>query len=354
MNIILMKKSTSCIFSLLLISLMTGCSGIRYISIETHEPAQVTLPAAMRSLLIVNNTVQQPDDVGHEQKLLGKRNYERVDVSSDSVAIFYTEALAQFLGEEEYFDAIKYYNEPLRQDKSFWQEFPILPEKMAELRGETSSDAIVSLDKLLIQTYWTDYYQTEGYKYAALNAKIQSTIRVYMPSLDGKIPAVQFTDSLKWEGYDIRDERAFAELIVPTQQEAMKQIAVYAAEKMTKVFAPHWETQDRWYYTPVNSRMREGEMYAKDNQWEKALSKWREHFDKERNKLNRARVAHNIALCYEMLDDMPSAQEWADTAFDLFEQSTPNNSMGRKSALVYKRELERRTDVSNKLNMQLE
>ena len=349
-----MKKYTAYIFISLISMLLMSCSGIRYFSIETHEPAQVTLPVPIRSLLITNNVVEQPEDVGHNEKRLGKRDYDRTKASSDSIAIYYTEALAQFLSEEEYFDTIKYYNEPLRKDKSFWQEFPILPEKMYELRQETGTDAIVSLDKLLIETYWTDYYQTQGYKYAALNAKIQSTIRVYLPSLDGKIPAVQFIDSLHWEGYEIRDDGAFAEIVVPTQEDAMKELAVYAAEKMVKVFSPHWEVQDRWYYTPMNSKMREGEVFAKNNQWEAALNKWNEYYEKEKNKSNRAKAAHNIALAYEMLDDMTSAQEWAEQSVQLFIQSTSGGSNERRRSLIYQKELERRVDLSNKLNMQLE
>lgn len=333
---------------------MTGCAGIAYLGIETYEPAQVTLPAPVKSILVANNVVQQPNDVGHDIKKLGTRSYERTTASSDSVAIYYTEALAQFLGEEEFFDAVKYYNDPLRKDNSFWQEFPILPEKMIEMRQATGTDAIVSLDRLIIQTKWTDYYQMEGYKYANLNAKIQSVIRVYMPSMDGVIPAIQFTDSLTWEGYAIRDSRAYAENIIPSTEEAMKELVVYAAEKMTKVFAPYWEYQDRWYYTPMSSKMREGEMYARNNQWEEALAKWNEYYDKEKKKLSRAKVAHNIALSHEMLGDMDAAQTWANLAYDLFEQSTSKTALERRRALVYKNEIKRRIDFADKLEKQLE
>lgn len=347
------KYSTWLLFAFTLLTFI-NCAGIRHFGIETHEPAQVTLPTPIRTLLVVNNVVQQPDDIGHEEKLLGTRHYERSKASSDSVAVYYTEALTQFLDEEEFFDAVIYHNDPIREDKDFWQEFLILPEKMFELREESSTDAIVSLDKMIIQTRWTDYYQTEGYKYASLTAKIESTIRVYMPSLDGKIPAVQFTDSLVWEGYNIRDDRAYAERIVPTPEEAMKQIAVYAAEKMTRVFAPYWEYQERWYYTPMSSRMREGAVYARNNEWENALEKWSDHYNKERTKLGKAKAAHNIALSYELLDNMDSAKEWAETAYELFEQSTSGNSMERRRSLLYKNEIQRRIDFAEKLKKQLE
>src|SRR5690606_14337145 len=119
-------------------------------------------------------------------------------------------------------------------DTDFWKELPIQPETMNELRRSTATDAIISLDKLLLQTEWVDFFQQEGVKYAGLTGKIQSVIRVYLPSMEGKIPSIQFHDSLKWEGYDTRGRLVFAELTLPTQEEALKQLAVYAAEKMTK------------------------------------------------------------------------------------------------------------------------
>ncbi|MEA4903606.1 MAG: DUF6340 family protein [Petrimonas sp.] len=338
------------LFSMLFFS---SCAGIQYMSIETREPAQVTLPTEVKSVLVVNNVVQQPDEIGHNIKRLGKSQIDRVKASSDSVAIFYTEALSQFLGEEKYFDAVKYYQKPLRTDNDFWQEVPISPETMSELRNTTSTDAIISLDKLILQTDRTDFFQQEGYTYASMTGKVHSVIRVYLPSMEGKIPVVQFTDSMKWEGYDIRDDRAYAELIIPTQEEAMKQLAVFAAEKMTNVFSPHWENQDRWYYTQMSSKMREGEMFAKGNQWSDAIEKWKESYTAEKRKLNQAKAAHNIALGYEMLDDMDSAYEWATIASDLFRQSTTNDSLERRRSLLFKNEIERRKEASNKLNMQM-
>ena len=57
----------------LLILFTNGCAGIRYMTVETQEPARLTLPENIRSLLIVNNVVQQPDEVGHRKNLWEKR-----------------------------------------------------------------------------------------------------------------------------------------------------------------------------------------------------------------------------------------------------------------------------------------
>lgn len=347
-----MKPKHLYITLLLILPLLGSCAGIRYMSIETREPAQIILPSAIKSILVVNNVVQQPDEIGHELKKIGKSSSDRIKASSDSIAIHYTEALAQFLSEEEYFENVFYQSEALRKDNNFWQEQPLSPERMIELRNESGTDAILSLDKLIINTNRTDHFYQEGYIYGDMSARIQSVIRVYLPTMDGKMPMVQFSDSLAWEGYDINNGRGYASFILPSQEEAMKDVVIYAAEKMTKAFSPHWEFQDRWIYTSMNSKMREADLYANDHKWAEAIELWQTSFNVEKKKYNKAKMAHNIAVGYEMLDNMQEALKWATTANELMIDSKSDDSLERRRSLLYKNEIVRRMDTSNKIDMQ--
>ncbi len=332
--------------------ILGSCAGIKYLTVETREPAQVALPSEVLSLVIVNNVVQQPDDIGHETQRIGRSNSERARASSDSIAVYYTEALAQFLHEEDYFQNVLFYPEPLRSDADFFEERPLTPEKMNSIRNETGADAVISLDKLIIQTRKKDQFRQQGYTYSEMTGKINSILRVYLPTMGGKIPAVQYNDSIRWEGLDIQNIPAYADLSLPTREEMMKQLAVQAAEKMTYVFAPHWEMQDRWYYTLPHALMREGESFAKSADWVAAIEKWEAFFNSRSNKTEKAKAASNIALAWEMMDDMAQALQWANISFDLFIQSTAANSLDRRRALLYKNELERRNSTSNKLDME--
>lgn len=345
------KKLLYLFFGILLI---TGCAGMKTLTIQTQEPAQVTLPKETRKLLIVNNAVPQPQDVGHTKKVFGKSATGSISVTTDSLSIIFTEALTQFLNEEDFFDVVMLYEEPLRSDNEYWKEEPISPEKMQELKRETGTDAVVSLDKLLVASDWKDLFVQEGYPYASLSGKINSTMRVYMPTLDGKIPTIHFTDSLYWEGFDISDGRAYAEFVVPHAEHALKDLAVYAADKMTFVLTPHWITQERWYYTLKSSLMREGAAFAEQAKWQEAINKWEDFYNTSKNKVDKAKAASNIALGYEMLDDMNTAHTWITLAKQLFNESTSSGSLERKRASIYKTEIERRLDTSNKLNMQID
>jgi hypothetical protein len=347
-----MKKITLC-FALIAIGLLlSNCAGIRYLSIETREPARIVLPANVSTIIVVNNVVQQPDDIGHNRTRIGRTAWERETASSDSIAIFFTEALAQFLGEEEYFERVLYFHDPIRTDQDFFVERTLSPEKMGEIMRLSGADAIVSLDRLLMQTDITEHFRTEGFLYCDIIARIQSVIRVYMPTMEGQIPVIHYSDSLRWQGFDLAGRIAYTDAVLPTREEAMKELAIRAAEKMTNTLSPHWRTQERWFYTSPNARMREGASFAQRNQWENARESWETVFNSRRRGTEKAKAANNIALAYEILDNIERAHEWATIAHRLFEESTAPNSLERRRSLLYKNELERRLRSSaNQLDM---
>lgn len=347
-----MKRITPFLIVLLSGLILSSCAGIKYLTVETREPPQVTLPSSVLSVIVINNVVQQPDDIGHQTKPLGQSTIQDEKASSDSIAIFFTEALAQFLDEEDYFQRVHFLDVPLRNDQDFFSEEPLTPEMMNEIRSKTGADAIISLDKLIMQTFKKDFYRQQGYTFSAMTGKIQSILRVYLPTMEGNIPAVHYADSIHWEGFDIQDKKAYAEVMLPSREEGMRFMAVNAAEKMTYVFAPHWEMQDRWYYTLPASRMREGEAFAKKAEWYMAIEKWEAFYNNRSNKTDKAKAATNIALAYEMLDDMDKALQWATIANDLFIASTTQNSLERRRSLLYKNEILRRQNSGNRLNME--
>ena len=321
---------------------------------ETYEPAQVTLPSNVLRVVVVNNVVEQPENIGHNLRLLGSTNLYRDQASSDSIAIFYTEALAQFIDEEDYFLDVAYYNRPLRSDEDFLSESLLPPDDMNKIRIETGANAIISLDRLIIETEKKELFRQryQDYTFCDLKGKIESTLRIYLPTMDGKIPVIKYSDSLSWEGFDIGDNRAYSEMVLPSREEAMKILAVRAAEKMSYLFAPHWKRQDRWYYTMSSSLMRKGEAFAEKTDWPNAISNWETFFNSRSNKVEKAKAANNLALAYEMKDNMEEALYWAKIANQLFSESTSPNSLEQRRGLLYMMEIERRLDMSNRLNMQ--
>lgn len=347
-----MKRFTSFLITILVVLFLTRCAGIKYLTVETHEPAKVTLPSSVLSVVVVNNAVQQPDNVGHNILKIGHTVPDRTTASSDSIDLYFTEALAQFMDEEDYFQKVLYHTKPLRNDHDFFLDIILDPDTTLQIIKDAGVNAVISLDRLQIQTDLREHFRQQGYMYGDMKGKIEATVRVYLPTLDGKIPVVKYTDSLHWEGFDIRDEMAYADALLPSREEAMKILAVGAAEKLTRVFIPHWERQERWYYLLPDAGMREGEAYISSCEWSKAIEKWESFYNASSKLRDKAKAATNIAFAYEMEDELGKALEWATTAYNLFMRSTPSESLDRRRALLYKNEMRRRNNLFEPLRME--
>lgn len=343
-----MRKLTPFLLLVVIGLLSSNCMGIRHLSIDTREPGQIAWLPHITSVAVVNNVVQQPDDVFHNYRPING-DWARDTVSSENIAFIYTEAMAQFLEEEGHFDRVIFVREPIRTDSDFFTEHPLTPEAMGRIMRQTGANAVISLDQLLIRTDLEGYFNVVGVRFARLIARIQSVIRVYMPTLEGQIPVIHYTDSLVWRNLDPSGTILYAAKSLPLMRErAMQQLVVLAANRMTNTLSPHWVTKERWYYTSLGARMREGARFAQGNQWDRALERWEVAFRNARGR-EKAKAANNVALAHEMLDDIETALEWATTAYELFQQSTSPNSLERRRSLLYKNELQRRLQVVNQL-----
>ena len=349
-----MRKQTPYLLLFFLVVLTANCAGIRYITIDTREPGRIDWIPSIETVVVVNNTVQQPDYLGHSLTLVGQPSRTAM-ASSENLAFIYTEALAQFIDEEEHFYRVLLYHLPIRTDNNFSSESPLSLGTMATLLRESGADAIISLDRLYMSTnIRATIDQQHGFFRAELIARKQSTIRVYNTDMGG-IPSVHYTDSLIWRGNMVQgvSPEFYMANFLPSRTEAMQTLAVRAAERMSQVLSPHWVTQERWFYTTLGARMREGGAFARANQWERALDNWKIAYNSAR-RAARAKAANNIALAYEMVGDLDNALEWATLAYQLFEQYTTTNSLERRRSLLLRNELQRRVNVRERLMNMME
>ncbi|WP_233567118.1 hypothetical protein [Parabacteroides sp. AM58-2XD] len=70
-------------YCLLSVCLLASCSSVSYVGIDTYNPAEITFPKSVGKILVVNNAVPQPDDVGCEFNLFGDK-VDTCKVKADS------------------------------------------------------------------------------------------------------------------------------------------------------------------------------------------------------------------------------------------------------------------------------
>ncbi len=145
-------------------------------------------------------------------------------------------------------------------------------------------------------------------------------MRVY--ALDGSqlSPPVAHLDSLFMDG--LTDWSRLTNSI-PEINKLVTDVSIKAADDVTSIFVPSWKTQDRWFYSDNSKEQKEAILLVKNGKWQEAAEIWGELFEKETNRKKKIRLASNIALANESLDDVDNALNWINTPSPRF--STAGN-----------------------------
>ena len=85
--------------------LLSACSTINYVGIETYNPAEVTFPENVAKVLIVNNAVPQPEDAGYEYTLQGEKQ-DTCKAKADSALFDACRTLGEAIVEASYFNDV--------------------------------------------------------------------------------------------------------------------------------------------------------------------------------------------------------------------------------------------------------
>jgi len=81
---------------------LSSCTSLLYTSLDVLRPAKIAFAPEATNLLLINNTVTQPPELGHKTQLLNERT-KYVLLSSDSLPIFCLAALKQELEAKDFF-----------------------------------------------------------------------------------------------------------------------------------------------------------------------------------------------------------------------------------------------------------
>lgn len=337
------------IFFFILSVFLSSCSTIRFIDIDIQKPAQVTLGSGIKNIVIVNNAVNQPDDVGHWMK--APKETESITISTDSSIIMLAQALAQFVEEDGFFNTVTLYEEALRKDNEFLVETIIKPSIINKIETETNAELIISLDKVILTSTYSVNVVNKKVVPWGLSVGINAKLRTYTVGSEETPREMIFTDSIRWRG---AWEGNYYSEDIPSYKEAFKYTVVRAADKIAKAMSPTWERGERWYYSNATTQMKQAAVKASAGEWKDAAIIWGEVYEKENNENQKGKLASNIALANEMLDDVENAIAWLDAALDSFEKAGKKDDKENvKLAKSYKEKLKKRLQDFEKLDIQL-
>ena len=331
-----------------------SCHSYRYIGIETYNPATITFPPEIRTVMIVNNAAQQPDCIGHQDydifNLIATDSI--ISLSVDSVAYLFCMALGKTIAEAPLFDDVRLCNDTLRYDSLFYISRPFSANTVVSLCDEYGVDALISLDKLYFKTMLfsknSDYYNL----YYVL-VEIIGELRMFYPEAQVAY-TIPFTDSLIMKsdnGFFYTME--YETFTVQDVHDAIRVLSELTGQKISANFVPFWTDEKRWYYTSMSSEWRRAAAYALAEKWDAAAKEWLQLYGVASQWKQKARLASNLALCHEIKGDFPKAIEYATTADSLFTKHVDEDNKCRKMQNEYLTLLKKRAEDDKTLSTQL-
>lgn len=314
-----------------------GCTSVKTIVLDVQRPAEITIPKAIGSIGIVNNAVPQPATYGHRHLKYsekGERAYDEISVRADSNSILLTEVLFEELSGMNYFNNVSLYEYPLREDLAFEDVRRIDSLDIIELAEIMNVDAIISLDRFVVGSLSYEQPLSFEAENRYLDMKMNAVFHIY--SKEGNLisPPLSLSDSVYWQGMYDGDFQISYEG-VPELSDAVKGVIDYTASVSASSFVPQWAEEYRTYYGDI----KEANKKVEAGDWKGALEIWKSSYEAEqKNMKKKARLASNIALAYEITDNMKEGMVWADTAVKLFTESaeTSVDIQNKENAETYR------------------
>lgn len=338
-------------FALLLLFAIfaTACTSMLYTSIDVLRPAQVAFEKNAQSLLIVNNSVLQPESYGHTNELYGEKR-KNVSVNTDSLAIFCLSVVNEEFQKNEFFPQVQLHLPSLNVGGSFLTAKSPLPDTLQFMSQLYNADAILSLDKIKVNDRVADYYDSESNSfYALLEANFETTWSVAYPK-SSKIQSFAFKDTIYWDAESYQRKKAIAAL--PNRYNALIDGALYVGQQALKKLVPWWDKEDRYFFSLDNKAVKQGldSVYVKN--WSAAISIWDKGLQKAKP-ATKAKLLFNMAVANEINGNLPKAIDNARKSLETYETANIMDYTHYLTIYDYIVTLEKRKREVDRINKQL-
>lgn len=355
-----MKKFTQAAI-LMCVIFLGSCTTIEQIPIDYLVPADVSFPSQIRRVGIVNNVsdfsdtqLVETDTVLRPNEIARKVTYYLGDAQAA------TESLAEAIAAENYFDLVAINDSALRASDINPRENTLSQTEIQELTEDMDVDMIIAFESLLIRsTRLVQFLPDLGMFWGTVDAKVFPSLKVYIPTRTIPLLAVNAQDSIFWEDLRYTESHLKASGVI-SDEDLVKEASVFAGTVPVKHIIPSWTSDDRYIYSGGSADMRDAAIYARENSWDKAYELWYRIYESNKGK-KKMRAAFNIALSYEMRDDMEQAYEWAEKALLLAKEiekvtdiSKIADSSNYKFIANYLLKLSVRKENASKLMMQMD
>ena len=347
--------------------LFSGCQSIEQLSIDYMLPAEVSFPSALRRVAVVNNMPPIPDNKlileENDEKKKDETEIARKTKYFNGDGKIATESLAEALANENYFDEVIICDSALRAHDMIPRESTLSKEEVEKLTQSLDADFLIALENVQMRSIRKIEYLPEWGVYAGtLDLKVYPTVKVYLPQRNGPMVTVNASDSIFWDHAAPSMAQAGAGLI--SEKEMLREASEFAGTIPVSHMLPHWKTASRYLFTGGSVNMRDAAVYVRENSWDKAFKLWEQSFNTAKSDKKKMQSAYNIAVYYEIKDELEQAETWALKAQELAHKIDKIDQRNKDNVDIseipnyvmtslYVVELQKRTAGLSSLNMQM-
>lgn len=305
-------------FKLKIISLAFGtvflssCTKLLYTSLDVLRPAKVAFNSDVNNVLIINNTVPQPADIGHTT-LFAFEEPKKEKFNTDSLSIFCLGALKEDIESKNFFASVQLSPNSINTSTDFGSANYISDKTVQALCNSTQADAVISLDKIKVKDEVTEIFDTPTNSYiSTLELNFESYWSIHYPNKE-EFYALQFKDTVFWQAESNFRKKGIKEL--PKREDALVDGALYVGQNTVNRLVPYWEKVDRYFFNPDKKDFKQAmdSVYVKN--WNSAISSWQTAMNQSKSNWIKAQAANNIAIAYEITGNVDKALEYASQAF---------------------------------------
>lgn len=325
-------------FAIISLFSMASCISVRFTNLDIQVPAQVTFPVEVVNIAIVNNIPEM--DTPEEST----KNIVRIPV--DSLCNVFIDSLAYYLDKQQFFGQVvgwTHYNIP-KNGESILK--PLNAEQIQEISKDAQVEGLISVD--LFQLDGSITKLDNPFSLITKELALSSTIILRSYKADGTEvqKPVFMKDTLYWVGSD-----AVSSFTLPSLDEAYIAAINHAVDRFINSYIPTWETVERAYFANGSGLMDKAAKFVVENKWQEAINTWEQAYREETNDAKRVRIAYNLALGNEAIDNIGKAITWIRAA-KTSENSIKHSDIKEQIDWYYK-ELQKREVQSTTIKQQL-
>lgn len=357
------------ILALVFVVLVTSCKVQKDITIEVLKPAKDPLQNDYTTIVLIDNTKQQPANKGNYYTLKkfndnGKlrsnvRKQIKDSIKVDSLGFSCVFNAANQLLASDYLDTVVVWPRNMSDTKRGWNSQMLSPSEVKHIADSTGADLVASLDMLsylneVQENQYPENIFIQFYDDGIVNNAAQTEYFTIWRFYDGT--TMNLVDTKTY-----RDTIFFGIDYLENDVEMLKDLlktmiseAAWRAGTTVSEFFPGWFRVNRVYFRSGTPGIRIGSRFFENGQSDDAFKEWEKVYNTARGK-NKARAAFDLAFYYEMNDDLNKAMEYLENArliyldSKILSESSPDYELIRS----YIKVIEKRLKEDKMLKMQI-